>query len=685
MEHAPGRRTRAATSCKTGALVGGGLVLGFPLPALPARRRRRGAAAPNRAGQAFAPNAFLRIGSDDSVTVLLAHSEMGQGIWTALPMLIAEELDADWTQDPGRARARRRRPTRIPRFGMQITGGSTITWSEFDRYRQAGAAARAMLVAGRGDTLRASSRSTLPRPRTAWCIAGERARALRRAGRRPRAKLPAPETVDAQGPQGLEDHRQADASASTRREKITGRASSASTCSSTGCSPRVVARAPRVRRQVKSFDASRRRRPCPGVRQVVQVPERRGGGRRSLLGRQARPRRARRSTGTTGRTRRLDSDALRERVPRSSPRPPGASRARPATPTAALGEGGQDGSSAEYDVPYLAHAPMEPLNCTVRIDAGALRDLDRHPVPDRGPAGRRRRSPGSSPSRWRSTPLFLGGGFGRRATPTSDFVAEAVHVAKAAGAPVKTVWTREDDMRGGYYRPMYLHRVARRPRCRRPAASPGSMCIVGQSIIGGHPVRADAWCKNGIDETSVEGAADSPYLTTSPITASTCIRRRPAMPVLWWRSVGHTPHRVRHGELDRRAGARGGQGPARVPAHAAHEPPAASRRARTWPPRRPAGARRSPAGPRARHRGARVVRQLRRAGGGGVGRRPARSACTGWSARSTAAWRSIPRPCAAQMESRHRLRPSRRALRRASPSRTGACSSRTSTTTACCA
>ena len=126
---------------KTGALVSGGLVIAFVVPGA----KRFAAAQAPRARRGFAPNAFLRVGSDDSVTVLLAHSEMGQGIWTALPMLIAEELDADWSKikvehaDAAPVYAH-------TAFGIQMTGGSTSTWSEFDRYRQAGATARALLV-----------------------------------------------------------------------------------------------------------------------------------------------------------------------------------------------------------------------------------------------------------------------------------------------------------------------------------------------------------------------------------------------------------------------------------------------------------------------------------------------------------------------------------------------------------
>jgi len=129
----------------TSAVVGGGLVVGFFLPDA-TRRTALGQAPPAVPPALPPPNAFLKIGSDESVTVLLAHSEMGQGIWTTLPMLVNEELDADWS----RIRVEHAPAAPVYHhtvFPIQMTGGSTTTWSEFDRYRQVVAAARGLLVA----------------------------------------------------------------------------------------------------------------------------------------------------------------------------------------------------------------------------------------------------------------------------------------------------------------------------------------------------------------------------------------------------------------------------------------------------------------------------------------------------------------------------------------------------------
>lgn len=192
---------------------------------------------------------------------------------------------------------------------------------------------------------------------------------------------------------------------------------------------------------------------------------------------------------------------------------------------------------AEYAVPYLAHATMEPLNATVRISRGKCEIWagTQFQTMDQQLAAQ---ITGLKPEQVEIHTTFLGGGFGRRATPTSDFVSEAVEVAKAARAPVKTVWTREDDVRGGYYRPAYVHR-ARIGLGSDGVPTAWHHVIVGQSILAGTPFEP-MMVKNGIDATSVEGVADSPYLKSVPNHRVDLHSPRLGIPVLWWRSVGHT-------------------------------------------------------------------------------------------------------------------------------------------------
>lgn len=512
---------------KTSAVIGGGLVVAFVIPGA----KRFASAAPAAAGASgFAPNAFLRVGNDDSITVLIAHSEMGQGIWTALPMLIAEELDADWSKvrvehapaAPAYAHAV---------FGMQMTGGSSSTWSEFERYRQAGAAARNMLLQA------AAARTNLPieqlRTENGEVIAGaERLRYGALADEAGKLTPPDPKSLILKDPAQWKFIGKA-----TRRldtpEKVTGRAQFGMDVQFPGLLTAVVARAPVFGAKVKSFDAAAAKS-IPGVRNVVQVPS----GVAVVadhywaakLGRDALS-----VDWDLGDGASLDSAAMQEELARLAATP-GMPAAQAGDVTAALPTAAKT-VAAVYAVPYLAHAPMEPLNCTVRIGAGQceiwtgtqFQTLDQMVAS---------KILGLKPEQVQIHTMFLGGGFGRRATPTSDFVSEAVHVAKAANAPVKTVWSREDDIHGGYYRPAYVHdaRIGIDAQGRPFAWQHG---IAGQSIIAGTAFEP-AMVKNGIDATSVEGVSDSPYLKEIPNHRVGLHSPKRPIPVLWWRSVGHS-------------------------------------------------------------------------------------------------------------------------------------------------
>jgi isoquinoline 1-oxidoreductase beta subunit len=145
---------------------------------------------------------------------------------------------------------------------------------------------------------------------------------------------------------------------------------------------------------------------------------------------------------------------------------------------------------------------------------------------------------GLKPEQVRIHTTFLGGGFGRRANPATDFVSEAVHVAKAAGGPVKTVWTREDDTRGGYYRPAFVHRA-------RLGLGADGMPVAWDHVMAGQSILAGTFFEamipeSGIDPSSVEGLADSPYMAEIPNHRIGVHTPAPGVPVLWWRSVGHT-------------------------------------------------------------------------------------------------------------------------------------------------
>jgi isoquinoline 1-oxidoreductase beta subunit len=533
---------------KTGALFTGGLVIAFTVPGA----KRLAAARPVPAGPLFAPNAFLRVGNDDTVTVLLAHSEMGQGVWTGLPMLIAEELDADWK------RIKVEHAPAAPMyahtaFHMQMTGGSTSTWSEFDRYRQAGATARALLVVAAAQRFGVSPADC--RTENGVVIAGNR-RARYGELADAAGKLPPPKGVTLKDPKDWKLIGKPTKRLDTP-EKITGRAQFGMDVQFPGLLTAVVERPPVFGGRVKSFDATKAKA-VPGVRSVVQVPEGvavvADNFWAAKLGRDAL-----KIDWDLGPIVKLDSAGLREEyrkvagskgepAPKNADVPPAppwvrelaATKSSPAAQSGdvagALGKASKT-IEAEYAVPYLAHAPMEPLNATVRIGPNKceiwtgtqFQTLDQMLAA---------KITGLKPEQVEIHTTFLGGGFGRRATPTSDFVSLAVQVAKAAGAPVKTIWTREDDVRGGYYRPAYLHRV------RVGIGSDGlptawHHTIVGQSILAGTPFEP-MMVKNGIDATSVEGVADSAYLKSIPNHRVDLHSPKLPIPVLWWRSVGHS-------------------------------------------------------------------------------------------------------------------------------------------------
>ena len=473
------------------------------------------------------PNAFLRIGADESVTVLLSHSEMGQGIWTTLPMLLAEELGCDW------AKVRVEHAPAAPAYfhtayGMQMTGGSTTTWSEFDRYRQAGALAREMLIAAAAEQWKADPSTC--RIENGYVVGGAGKLSFGKLAGAAQKRTP-PAQVRLKEPKDWtilgKPTKRLDAA-----DKVAGRAQFGLDVRLPGMMTALVARSPVFGGKVKSFRAEKARA-VRGVKTVVQVPS----GVAVVADRfwaAKLGRNALEIDWDSGPGAEIDSGRLREQFQALS-RTPGVKAAAAGDVEAAIKSASKT-LEAEYEFPYLAHAPMEPLNCTVRLNDGEC-EIWTGTQFQTGDQRAAAAIAGLKPEQVRIHTTFLGGGFGRRASPANDFVSEAVHVARAAGAPVKVVWTREDDMRGGYYRPMWLHRL------RVGLNADGlpvawQQAIVGQSIIEGTPFAA--MIKDGVDPTSVEGAADSPYVKGTPNHRVDLHSPKTPIPVLWWRSVGHT-------------------------------------------------------------------------------------------------------------------------------------------------
>ena len=498
-----------------------GLVIGFYVPKKVAR------AAPQAAPPLPSPNAFLRIGSDESVTVILAHSEMGQGIWTGLAMLIAEELECDWSK----VRCEHAPAAQVYAhtiMGFQMTAGSFTTMSEFDRYRNVGATAKVLLLRAAAARWR-----TIPEKLTATngVITFDGKTLTYGAIAEAAMKLPLPKTVKLKEPKEWKV-----IGTVVRRldtpEKITGKAQFGIDVAFPGLRTAVVLRPPAFGAKLVKFDGAEALR-VPGVEKVVRIengvaviakhfwaaklgrdavraewstPEGGGVSTEKLL---AEFRELARGEGMTV----VDTGNVKETI-----------------------DGAARKLEASFEMPYLAHAAMEPLNCTVKIDGDRCEIWTgtQFQGPDQGFAAQ---ILGTTPDKITIHTMFLGGGFGRRASPTSDFVAEAVVVAKAASVPVKVVWTREDDMRGGYYRPAFVQRIqVGIDKAGGPEA--WHHVVVGQSIIAGSPFERFSANKK-IDDSSVEAIATSPYIRD--IKAKHVSLHSPKTPitVTWWRSVGN--------------------------------------------------------------------------------------------------------------------------------------------------
>lgn len=505
---------------KVSALAGGGLLLACHLPF--------GMRDAEAAGEApFAPNAFLRIGADESVTVIVNKSEMGQGVYTSLPMLVAEELCCDWKKVTFQASPVAPEYNHAQFGPLMVTGGSSSVRSEWSRLSLAGAAAREMLINAAAQQWRVDAASCRAENGMILGPGGKRLSfgALAAAA----AKLPVPKEPrlksGAKTLLGKPLHR-LDSPA-----KINGSAVFGIDVTAPGMHVAVIARPPVFGGRVKSFDATKALA-IAGVAQVVAVdagvavvasgfwPALKG---RNLL----------EIVWDEGAGAAVSTAAMREEYARLSATPGVVARKDGDAP-GVLAEA-RKRFEVEYEVPYLAHAPMEPLNCfaEIRAESAVIRTGSQFQTVDRNAAAR---IAGLKDEQVTLETTFLGGGFGRRACTGSDFVSEAAQVAKAVGVPVKVIRTREDDMRAGYYRPMWYDRVA---ACLDKKGMPLAWHhrIVGQSIIAGTPFEA-AMVKDGIDDTSVEGAANTPYAIPN-LQVELHSPRNPVT-VLWWRSVGHS-------------------------------------------------------------------------------------------------------------------------------------------------
>jgi len=479
------------------------------------------------------PAAFVSIDAKGIVTVMVNRLDFGQGVITGLPMLVAEEMDADWSRVRGEL-APAGDAYKDPAFGIQMTGGSGSMRNSWLQYRELGARARAMLVGAAAQRFGVA-------PEACSVANGVVTAGKKRATFGELAldamKQPVPEKVvlkDAKDFKRIgKPTGRLDAQAKSRGQQSFGIDARAE-----GMKTVLIVHPPVFGAQVASFDAGKSKA-IKGVHEVLQVKLDRGASGLAIVADGYWPakmgRDALQVSWNTDGVEKVDSDALLARYKQMASEPGikvrDADLSKIATAPKKI--------SAVFSFPYLAHAPMEPLNCLIDFDGtrcklsvgSQFQTIDQATVAA---------TLGLKPQDVQLTTMMAGGGFGRRAVPTSDYLVEAAEVAKAWRAagksgPLKIVWSREDDIRGGYYRPMHVHR-AEIGFDDKGNVLGWDHTIVGQSILTGTPFEA-FMVKNGVDSVSTEGVSDTPYNVPMALQVH---HPKVNVPVLWWRSVGHT-------------------------------------------------------------------------------------------------------------------------------------------------
>ncbi len=497
---------------KGSVVAGAGLTIAFDL-----RKLARAATEP------FAPNAWVRITPDNLVTIIVDKSDMGQGVLTSMPMLIAEELEADWSTIKVETAPANPKYGNPALGGLQLTGGSFSVRTSWLRFRKAGAAAKEMLV-------EAAAREWAVPPAT--CVAENSTVVHLPTGRRltygeltdKAARLAVPENPKLKSPKDFK----LIGKRVKRLEnppKIDGRAVYGIDVTVPDLLVATVARCPVFGGKVRTFDATAAKA-VPGVRHVVQIDSGiavvGAGYWPAKLGRDALV-----IEWDEGPNASVSSAGIRKMFEELTTQPGPVARNQ-GDALASL-EGAAIRLDAVYEVPYLHHATMEPMTCTAQVRPDGC-DVWVGTQWQDGTQNTAAKVASLSPGDVRVHTTLLGGGFGRRFE--QDFVAETVAIAKAVRAPVKLIWSREDDTRHGFYRPTTFNRLS-------GGLNGDGMPIAWTHRIIGSSIAARAFpalIQNGIDGTSIEGAANIPYAIPNIRVESTM--KETGIPVGFWRSVG---------------------------------------------------------------------------------------------------------------------------------------------------
>ena len=520
-----GRRSfiRASATVAGGMLIS--LHLDLPLTAEEAAQTK---------SQTYPPDAFVHITPDGKIIIQVNRLEFGQGVHTSLPLILADELDADWSHVVAQL-APAADVYKDPVYGIQMVGGSGSIAHSFQQYRELGAKTRAMLIAAAADQWKVQANECRTE---ASVVRGPGGRSATYADLADAAAhMPVPETVPLKNSGDFrlvgKKTRRLDS-----RPKCNGSLKFGLDLDLPGMKVALVAHPPTFGASPKSVD-DKEARSIPGVADIFEIPTVSKGTAVAVVADKFWTAKHARDLlkiewDFTG-VERADSQQLWTKY-KELARTPGNVAVASGDEKAMDGIPAINRIVAEYEFPYLAHSPMEPLNTTIRFDgdraevwAGSqFQTFDQAAIAE---------VLALKPDQVTFHTEMAGGGFGRRAVPDSHVQREAAAIAKRfRGTPVKLVWTREDDVQGGYYRPMHAHRVEigigadGLPLAWRHV-------VVGQSITAGTPF-TPMTIKNGVDETAVEGTADTHYkIPNFHVSAHHPVVN---VPVLWWRSVGHT-------------------------------------------------------------------------------------------------------------------------------------------------
>src|ERR1019366_2821228 len=496
--------------------VSGGLIVSFMIPAYAGARLKAIFDKQDDVTE-FAPNAFLHIRSDNSIKVLLSHVEMGQGIWTTLTMLIAEELDADW-KNITVEHAPADNAYAHTAWGMQLTGGSSTTWSEFDRYRKAGATARILLVQAAAKKWGVPADQCKTGNGFVWSgnnklSYGQLAESA--ATLTPPADIPL--RTKEQWKYIGKGMKKLDAPV-----KVNGKAMFGIDVQFKGLLTAVVAHPSVFGGKVKSFDDSKAKM-IKGVVQVVEIPT----GVAVIADTfwaALQGKKALKIDWDLGDN--VNVDSITQLADFKKLADGEGKMVVTSGDAAAAMKQAVKTIEVEYTFPYLAHATMEPLNCTIKVEGDTCDIWTGTQAPGFEQAAAAKIL-GLKQDNVKVHSMFLGGGFGRRGNPDTDYVSEAAYIVKASGKPIKMIWTREDDTQATYYRPSFLHRAT-------VGMDASGMPLAFHNISVGQTIVMD----NG--GASTEGISDSPYLAAIPNYYVGLHSPKINIPVLYFRSVGNS-------------------------------------------------------------------------------------------------------------------------------------------------